>query len=528
MIIDNALQLYRQVVLDKLVPALGKKGSKSSYIGMAIACVVLHQIYSTFFVVPKELRRFPTVSLLSLAKSFFINESIANRTKRLVTPLTNAGHGFYICKIPSNWTVFITDPVAAKVLLLKTDNFPKSHAIFDALGESSPVVQFLGTSNVAISNGETWKNQRKIMNPAFHRAMPVKTFGSIMPNLFERIDQESSHVPITFLMKSFTLDALGTSAFGFDFQALKGDPEGWTQKYNVVVSSLFNPWVNLFAKLDFLVKYVSPQRRRVMQATSEFNQMLENLAEKRRQEIQRGDKSDIPENEKDLLTLMIEADLRDGLQITTKELRHNIALFFLAGHDTTAHTLTFCLYNLAKNKHVQRKLRKEILHVLGDEPVDVAPSMTDLKQMTYLNMVIKENLRRSGPVDKLFTRDAVADINLAGTWIPKGTPVSIDIASIHMDPRIWQSPENFIPERFEEGGEHDSHIGLTWIPFSNGSRQCLGMNFSLTEQRVVLSMMLKRYEIDISKDSIHYNEIVFDKAFNFAPSSLELIFTRRY
>jgi cytochrome P450 len=60
-----------------------------------------------------------------------------------------------------------------------------------------------------------------------------------------------------------------------------------------------------------------------------------------------------------------------------------------------------------------------------------------------------------------------------------------------LDPKSWQNPEQFIPERFEEGGEHDSHTGLTWVPFSNGSRQCLGINFSLTEQRVVLSMMCK-------------------------------------
>ncbi|KAI8644190.1 cytochrome P450 [Parasitella parasitica] len=463
-----------------------------------------------------------------MLKSFYVKESVASRSKRLVAPLTNAGHGFYVCRIPLTWTIFVTDPLAAKTFLLKTENFPKTNTIFGALGDSSPVVKFMGKENVAMSNGEQWKRQRKIMNPAFHRSQPVKTFGNVVPDLFVLIDQDPERVLITPKMKSFALDALGLSAFGFDFQSLKGDPEGWTRKYNVVISTLFNPFINIFASIDFLVKYISPERRRVIKATDEFNNMLSDLADKRRQEILDGEKQGIPENEKDLLTLMIEADIRDGVATTTKELRHNMAIFFLAGHDSTANTLALCLYNLAKHKHVQRKARQEVLNILGDEPMDVIPTAEDLKKLDYVNMVIKENLRRNGPADNLMSRDTQQDIDLNGTIIPKGSKVSVDVVSIHMNPKIWHDPESFIPERFEQGGEYEKHEGFTWLPFSNGSRQCLGLNFSLTEQRVVLCMMLKRYEIDIPKDSIHYNEIVFDGAFTFAPQSLELSFKRRY
>ncbi|KAF1805999.1 hypothetical protein V8B55DRAFT_1452924 [Mucor lusitanicus] len=521
----NISASYQQT-LDRVISVVRK--NKTSYIGMAILCVVLQRVYASYAVPPKYLRRFPKVSFVDLLKSFYNKESVASRNKRLVTPLTNAGHGFYISRIPLDWTIFVTDPIAAKTLLLKTDNFPKSHAIFGALGESSPVVKFMGNENVAMSNGDMWKKQRKIMNPAFHRSQPVKVFGSVMPDLFALIDQDPEHVFIAPRMKSFALDALGLSAFGFDFQSLKNDPEGWTSKYNTVVSSLFNPFVNLFAKYDFLIKYVSAERRRVIKATDEFNVMLSNLADKRRQEILNGEKKDIPENEKDLLTLMIEADIREGVQTTTTELRHNMAIFFLAGHDTTANTLALCLYQLAKHKHVQKKARQEVLGILGDDPCDVMPSLEDLKKLNYVNLVIKENLRRNGPVDNLMSRDTQQDIDLNGTFIPKGSKVAINVASIHMNPKIWHDPENFIPERFEQGGEFDSHDGFTWLPFSNGSRQCLGLNFSLTEQRVALCMLLKRYEIDIPKDSVHYDEIVFDKAFTFAPQSLELSFKKRY
>ncbi|KAI8988313.1 cytochrome P450 [Mycotypha africana] len=523
----NILVKSYSSALEKLLPMLQKK-SKYSYIGVAILCLVLKQAYS-LTVPPKALRCFPKIGVLTMFKSMYSKEPVLDRTKRLVTPLTNKDHKAYISKIPLNWTVYVTDPVVAKALLMKSDAFfPKSHDLLNLLGDSSPLTHFLGIESVAISNGEQWKKQRKIMNPAFHRAMPVKTFGETALDLFALIDQDSNNVPITVFMKNYTLDALGKSAFGFDFQAMKGDPEGWTKKYDIIVASLFGPALFFFAKYDFLLMYLSPKRRRVMKATVEFNEMLENLADKRRQEILDDKMQNIPDSEKDLLTLMIEADLHESTKTTTKELRENIALFFLAGHDTTANTLAFCMYNLAKNPHVQKKAREEILSILGDEPADVVPTMEDLKQMSYLDMVLKENLRRDGPVDKLMIRDTAKDVNLAGIFIPKNTKVSVDFAALHFNPKIWHNPESFIPERFEEGGEYDKHEGLTWGPFSGGSRQCLGLNFSLTEQRVLLSMILKRYEISISRDSEHYNRVIYDRYFSFAPKSLKLIFTRRY
>ncbi|CEI99110.1 hypothetical protein RMCBS344292_13203 [Rhizopus microsporus] len=245
-------------------------------------------------------------------------------------------------------------------------------------------------------------------------------------------------------------------------------------------------------------------------------------------EIKSGVYADVPDNEKDLLTLMLEAEEKGGVWTSEDELRHNIAVLFLAGHDTTAHALSFCFYHLAKNKDIQQKLRKEVLDLLGDEPVDVVPTVEQLKDMQYLNMVIKENLRMNSPADMLFSRDVQEDIILANTLVPKGAVVSINIEALHCNPKLWHNPDQFDPERFAPGGEHEQHDGMTWLPFSNGTRQCLGMNFSLFEQRLVIAMILKKYEISIPEDSIHRDHIVSDASFNGAPKSLELTFTKRY
>lgn len=91
----------------------------------------------------------------------------------------------------------------------------------------------------------------------------------------------------------------------------------------------------------------------------------------------------------------------------------------------------------------------------------------------------------------IMTRVAAEDFDLEGTFIPKGTNVGVDLSSIHLSPRNWKNPDQFLPDRFAEGGEHEDHSSFSWIPFSTGSRQCIGMNFSLTEQRVALSMLCK-------------------------------------
>lgn len=97
------------------------------------------------------------------------------------------------------------------------------------------------------------------------------------------------------------------------------------------------------------------------------------------------------------------------------------------------------------------------------------------------------------PAASLLPRTTTQDTDLNGVLIPKGTLIGIDVHELHHNPRVWKDPEVFNPDRFLEGGEADELTGkgMTWLPFSNGSRQCIGMNFSLAEQRVLLPLLRK-------------------------------------
>ncbi|EIE82237.1 hypothetical protein RO3G_06942 [Rhizopus delemar RA 99-880] len=336
--------------------------------------------------------------------------------------------------------------------------------------------------------------------------MPIKTVSSVIFDLFSAIEKENGTISIAPKMKDFTLDALGLTLFGFDFKALKGDPDEWTKVFRQGIQVAMDPFLNVLSPLYSVLSFIFPEKRRQMKAVIKLNGKMDQMIKQKHTEVLSGAYSDIPENEKDLVVLMLEAERR--------------------GHDTTATALSFCFYNIAKNKHVQQKLREEIIGVLGDEPVDIVPTLEQLKEMPYLNLVIQENLRLNEPLNYLIPRVAKKDMIVDDILIPKGTTINFDIYGIHHNPKYWRNPNQFIPERFAKGGEHETHEGLTWLPFGDGSRRCIGMNFSMFQQRLVLAMIIRKYEIDISKDANDHRHIAGFKTKS--RGSPKLTFTKRY
>jgi cytochrome P450 len=172
----------------------------------------------------------------------------------------------------------------------------------------------------------------------------------------------------------------------------------------------------------------------------------------------------------------------------------------LAGHDTTANALSFALYYLAENPEIQQRAREEAISVLGDNHEDIIPTVEDTKQMEYINQIMKETLRMNGPASTVVTRVSTEDSELAGSFIPKGTLLNVNIFDTHHSAKNWSDPLTFDPDRFatDRDEKKNSVQGSNWVPFGGGARQCIGMNFSLNEQRVMLSMLCKYSYIFIS------------------------------
>ncbi|KAJ1675587.1 RNA polymerase C-22 sterol desaturase [Spiromyces aspiralis] len=243
----------------------------------------------------------------------------------------------------------------------------------------------------------------------------------------------------------------------------------------------------------------------------------------------------------DLLTLMAEAAVNPtemhrtetGINtITEKDLRANVVLFYVAGHDTTASSLSYTLLELARQPDFQSKARDEIFRVLDKDGhgETIIPTEEQQKTFTYLNAIIYETQRKY-PVVTVLARKPQGPVQLGKYHIahnPKNS-VGIYVYGLHHDPDIYPDPDEFIPERFDtksdsDSGHHRRRVPFSWIPFSEGQRMCLGKRFSLVEQRVILAVLLQRFRLQLPANSPYWNDSFTKNSFVATPTGLRIEF----
>ncbi|MFJ7996717.1 cytochrome P450 [Streptomyces sp. NPDC096310] len=178
-----------------------------------------------------------------------------------------------------------------------------------------------------------------------------------------------------------------------------------------------------------------------------------------------------------------------GEALDLAEIRDQILIFLVAGHETTATGLAMALYLLARHPEAQARAREEVDRVLAGR----RPGAADLDVLPYLTMVLKEAMRIQSPVP-FISRRAVADAVIDGHRIPAGADVMVCGAVIQHDPTHWPDPERFDPERFTPDREA-SRPRYAWFPFGGGNRACIGQHFSMLESVLCLAVLLQRYEL---------------------------------
>ncbi|KAG2175879.1 hypothetical protein INT44_000357 [Umbelopsis vinacea] len=517
------------VFQNTLLPSV--KRSKFKYLGAAIALYVVSKAYR-MFAYPKKFGHLKKIPAIAMMRSMLARENDYDRATKFMLPTWKETNGIMTAWGQFGWEVVIANPEAVRTILYKTDIFPKSEVFqVQAQLHQTLITKFFGTNNMAFANTHEWRKRRKIANPAFKRSMPAKTFALLTSRMFEQIDKSSGPVHIQKLLQRFTLDAIGLIGFGFEFNATN-TPEGeWVHIYNDVADNIADFKYLVFPALDTTYLGLFPERQKKHESLNRLNSLFNQIIEHKKLELAKG-ASNVEDNEKDLLTLMIEAGNGENDQeaLTDEELRNELVLFFLAGHDTTSNAMTAALYFLAANPDIQTRARKEVLSVLGDEPLDVWPTLEQLKEFPYLTRIMKESIRLAPPATGLVERETAVDTELAGVVIPKGSLIKVDTLSLHYNENLWKNPTKFDPDRFAEGGELESMPSTyAYLPFGGGSRQCIGMNFSLAEQRVALSSILRKYELSLPADSIHKDGLVFDRQLLIlSAKDMQIDFTKRY
>ncbi|KAF7729532.1 cytochrome P450-dit2 [Apophysomyces ossiformis] len=471
-------------------------------VASAAGLTLFYLLYDRITRPPRSLRHIPRIGYFSYMKALLQKVPNPLFSEKLILPLLEKkdSNGIYLRPAPFGWTVCLTNPQAITQLLLRVDAFPKVDVVSGREGTLG--VRFVRGPNLFFLNGARWKKQRKITNPAFRRSMPVHAFGVLAQKLIKEMDRTDLVVNIVDLMALFALDSLGKAGFDFEFNAIENPNNEWVALYHSVMRGHTDAMFNFFPILDRKFLWLFPKRQKIHRDLTRFLEMLDDMIHRKRQTIEQGrTNSSLNENEKDLLTLLIEGEQHGDGVLTDEEL-----------------------------KDVQEKARNEALKILGNDPVDIVPTVEETRRLEYIEMVIKETLRIYTPASITTTRIATRDGDLDGTFIPKGSLVIVDMYNFHRSPDLWEDPERFDPDRFASGVEGDkrSGNGNNWIPFGSGGRQCIGMNFSLAEQRVLIPMLLRKYTWTLPEDSMHKECLLTNTLGVLTAEKLYIEFKRRY
>jgi cytochrome P450 len=189
-------------------------------------------------------------------------------------------------------------------------------------------------------------------------------------------------------------------------------------------------------------------------------------------------------------------DAETGAPLTDRELRDEIFTMFIAGHETTALTLTWLFTLLVGRDDVLDRMREEVDAVLGNRD----PQFEDFPRLPYLRQVIDETLRLRSPV-AMNARTAVMDDDLMGFRVNAGDVVMPFFYAVHRHPEFWKDPNTFDPDRFT-ADQNRARDPWTYLPFAAGSRQCIGNMFSLVESVVLLAQLLRRFEVVVDTDLV--------------------------
>src|SRR6266849_5529103 len=323
------------------------------------------------------------------------------------------------------------------------------------------------------SEGDFWLRQRRLAQPAFHRAR-IASYAATMVAYAQRMldgwrdgDERDAHQE----MMRLTLQIVGKTLFD-------ADVERDAQEVGKSLELLLEIGAD-FRRTIFVPHWLpTPANLRVKREVAQIEKILYRIIAERR-----GSGRDAG----DLLSMLLAAQDEDGSRMTDRQLRDETITLFLAGHETTASTLSWTWWLLAQNPRVEAKLHAELDSVLGDR----APTRDDLPKLVYTGHVITESLRLY-PAAWGIARLAVEDHEIAGYPVTKGMGVAMAQWVVHRDPRWYDAPEKFRPERWED----DLLKRLprfAYFPFGGGPRQCIGNTFALMEATLILATIARKF-----------------------------------
>ena len=338
-------------------------------------------------------------------------------------------------------------------------------------------------NGLVTSEGAFWHRQRKLIQPAFIK-IRVQSYAQIMAELTDQMLDSWSpgkSVQIDYEFEALTSKIALKTLFDLEDS---GDRQRFSGTLKLAFE-LMNVRLRRIFKLPLWVP--TPANLRLQGAVGELDRTVEGFIASGRSRRDIGD---------DLLSRLLVAQHEDGTRMSDLQLRDEAMTLYLAGHETTALTLAWSWYLLSQNPNVENELVSEWQHVLAG----ATPTADQLHRLPYTAAVIAESMRLYPPV-YVIGREATDDLELGGYRVKRGYTVLMSQWVSHRDPRYFPEPEEFRPERWENGLAKRIPK-FAYYPFGGGQRLCVGSSFALMEAAIILAAVGQRYRFTLDPDAV--------------------------
>jgi cytochrome P450 len=367
----------------------------------------------------------------------------------------------------------VTHPDGLKhVLQDHVKNYTKDHFGY-------AIIRRIAGNGIFTSEGATWLRQRRLAQPAFHRAR-ISAMGAQMVKAAHELSEQwaaaqrsgERRLAVNDMM-SLTLRIVGEALLGTD---MREEIQAVASSFN----TLNEQTVERFRNLRLLPPVLpTAYDRAFREARRTLYEVVARIITLRRQR---------PEDHGDLLSMfMLAKDEETGEQMNDEQLRDEVLTMLLAGHETTANLLSWAWVMLHQNPDAERKLHSELDEVLGGR----LPTAEDVPKLVYTRRVLDETLRIYPPIYSL-TRKVVQDDVVCGYQVRGGSSLYLSPYATHRLPEFWPDPERFDPDRFTPE-QVAARPRYAYLPFLGGPRQCIGNNFALMEGTLILATLAQRH-----------------------------------
>ncbi len=383
---------------------------------------------------------------------------------------------FVPLRLGSRRVVILSHPdLIEEVLVTKNRHFEKHFAL-------RTTRRTLG-KGLLTSEGDFWRRQRRLAQPAFHRDR-VAAHAAVMVELTERMldgwgDGETRDAQADML--GLTLEIVAKTLFGAEIA-------GETAEASVAMETVMRCFTARVGKFFLLPdSWPTPGNLRLRRAAARLDRLIFAMIAARRAS---------GEDRGDLLSMLLAAQDEDGGGgMSDTQLRDEAMTLFMAGHETTANTLAWVWTLLASHPEAESKLHEELDEVLGNRP----PTFADLPRLPFAERVVTEALRVY-PTVWVVGREAVEPCEIGGHPIKVGTTLFMSQWVVHRDPRFFDDPKSFRPDRWADGLARRIPR-YAYFPFGGGPRICIGNGFAMMEAILLLAAIARRYRLALAPDA---------------------------